>query len=119
MSKTIWRKTKTTTKINHDAHSHHHRIHHPLLAREAHDADQAPAQSVGILRPAEKVLVAKDIQKMNWDFFNGFWAGGLSMILVLIALIWSVPENADKEKRDDDDYHYEPIDDDHDHFQPA
>ncbi len=57
---------------------------------------------------------------MNWDFFNGFWAGGLTVILVIIALVWSVPENADKGKDDDDDdYHYEPIDDDHNHFQPA
>ena len=54
---------------------------------------------------------------MNWDFFNGFWVGGLAMIVALIMLIWSVDENADD--GGDDDYHYEPIDDDHNHIQPA
>jgi len=53
---------------------------------------------------------------MNWDFFNGFWSGALSLVLVMFVLIWSVDENADD---DDDDYHYEPIDDDHNHIQPA
>ena len=53
---------------------------------------------------------------MNWDFFNGFWSGALSLVLVMFALIWSVDENADD---DDGDYHYEPIDDDHNHIQPA
>ena len=60
--------------------------------------------------------MAKIIWKMNWDFFNGFWSGALSLVLVMFALIWSVDENADD---DDDDYHYEPIDDDHNHIQPA
>jgi hypothetical protein len=55
---------------------------------------------------------------MNWDFFNGFWSGALSLVLVMFALIWSVDENADNDG-DDDDYHYEPIDDDHNHIQPA
>ena len=54
---------------------------------------------------------------MNWDFFNGFWSGALSLVLVMFALIWSVDENADDDN--DDDYHYEPIDDDHNHIQPA
>jgi len=57
---------------------------------------------------------------MNWDFFNGFWAGGLALVLVEFALIWSVDEKEgkDDDDDDDDDYHYEPFDD-HDHFQPA
>ena len=55
---------------------------------------------------------------MNWDFFNGFWVGGLAMIVALIMLIWSVDENADDGEGDDGDYHYEPIDD-RDHIQPA
>ena len=54
---------------------------------------------------------------MNWDFFNGFWIGALALLLVEIALIWSVKE--DDKDDDDDDYHYEPIDDDHNHIQPA
>ncbi len=55
---------------------------------------------------------------MNWDFFNGFWAGALSIALVVFALIWSVDEK-DGDDEDDDDYHYESIDDDHNHIQPA
>jgi hypothetical protein len=55
---------------------------------------------------------------MNWDFFNGFWASALSIALVVFALIWSVDEK-DGDDGDDDDYHYEPIDDDHNHIQPA
>jgi hypothetical protein len=53
---------------------------------------------------------------MSTDFFIGFWSGALAIILVEFALIWSVDETEDD---DDDDYHYEPFDDDHNHFQPA
>jgi hypothetical protein len=55
---------------------------------------------------------------MNWDFFNGFWVGALSLLIVETSIIWSVDDTKGKDD-DDDDYHYEPIDDDHNHFQPA
>ena len=55
--------------------------------------------------------MAKITRKMNWDFFNGFWVGALSLLFVEFALIWSVEEKDDDDS-DDDDYHYEPIDDD-------
>lgn len=55
---------------------------------------------------------------MNWDFFNGFWVGALSLLFVEISLIWSVKEEKNDDDSDDDDYHYEPIDD-HNHAQPA
>jgi hypothetical protein len=48
---------------------------------------------------------------MNWDFFNGFWVGALTLLVVEISLIWSVDET--KGKDDDDDYHYENINDDY------
>lgn len=54
---------------------------------------------------------------MNWDFFNGFWVGALSLLFVEMSLVWSVKEENDDDS-DDDDYHYEPIDD-HNHIQPA
>lgn len=54
---------------------------------------------------------------MNWDFFNGFWVGALSLLFVEISIIWSVKEKNDDDSNDDD-YHYEPIDD-HNHIQPA
>jgi hypothetical protein len=56
---------------------------------------------------------------MNWDFFNGFWAGALALVFVEVMLISFVDENDGDDDSDDDDYHYEPIDDDHNHFQPA
>ena len=54
---------------------------------------------------------------MNWYFFNGFWVGALSLLLIGFTVIW-VFGNEDKHD-DDDDYRYEPFDDNHDHFQPA
>ncbi len=54
---------------------------------------------------------------MNWNFFDGFWLGAVALLLAEIGLIWSVDETEGDD--DDDDYHYEPFDDDHDHFQPA
>lgn len=47
---------------------------------------------------------------MNWDFFNGFLTGSITTVFVGIALILSLDE---KDKSDDDDIHYEPIDDNH------
>lgn len=50
---------------------------------------------------------------MNWDFFNGFWVGALTLLVVEISLIWSVDETKGKDDDDDDDYHYENINDDY------
>jgi hypothetical protein len=53
---------------------------------------------------------------MNWDFFNGFWVGALTLLVVEISFIWSVNETKGKDDDDDDDddnYHYENINDDY------
>jgi hypothetical protein len=41
---------------------------------------------------------------MNWEFFNGFWVGALSLLFVEFSLIWSVDET----KSNDDDNHFKP-----------
>ena len=43
---------------------------------------------------------------MNWDFFIGYWVGGLVSTVVFFATFG-------KHDDDDDDYHYEYFDDDH------
>ncbi|HVO28853.1 MAG TPA: hypothetical protein VMT81_02640 [Candidatus Paceibacterota bacterium] len=52
---------------------------------------------------------------MNWDFFIGYWIGCAVSAVIFAALRASDRKN----DNDDDDYHYEPIDDDHNHFMTA